>query len=151
MTEKEKETAPDDIILILGSLLLYGKPVEGRTRLQKIVFLLKDKYEIPFSFDFKPYYYGPYSEKLSDMVSLLRALDLTEEKADYFGLGKIRYDYFLTQKGKEYFAKYSKVSGKDTKEAIRKLKEAVPKLKSLPTIELISEAKSLMGTKLRTP
>jgi uncharacterized protein YwgA len=150
MQRKEKEVTPNNILLVLASLSLYGKPIEGRTRLQKIVFLLKNKYGLPFSFDFKPYYYGPYSEELSDLVSLLRALGFAEEKTDHFGLDQIRYDYVLTEKGKGYLEKYSKASGKDTKQTIRKLRRCISKLSLLPTPELISEAKSLMKIKSET-
>jgi uncharacterized protein YwgA len=150
MQGKEKGATPNNILLILGSLSFYGKPIEGRTRLQKMAFLLKNKYGFPLNFDFKPYYYGPYSEELSDLVSLLRALGLAEEKTDYFGLGKIRYDYVLTEKGKEYFEKFSKASGKDTKQTIRKLRGCISELSLLSTPELISEAKSLMKIKSET-
>jgi len=147
MTGKEKETVSNNILLLLASLFFYGKPIEGRTRLQKIIFLLKNRYEIPFNFNFKPYYYGPYSEELSDLVSLLRAFNFAEEKIEYFGFGKVRYSYALTEKGEKYFAEFGRSSGKDTIELIGKLKKYVLQLNSLPTTELISEAKSLMNKK----
>jgi uncharacterized protein YwgA len=147
MRRKEKEDRPDNILLVLGSMLFYGKPIEGRTRLQKIVFLLKTKYGLPFDFDFKPYYYGPYSEELSDVISLLRALGFAEEKIDSLGLDKIRYDYFLTEKGKRYFEQFSRSREKNMEEVVEKLRRNISELSSCPTPKLILEAKSLMKVK----
>ena len=67
-----------DLLLLLVVLRELGQVV-GRTRLQKIVYLLREMYQIPFRFRFKPYFYGPYSEDLSDAIENLTALGVIEE------------------------------------------------------------------------
>ena len=140
----ERKKISDNVLLVLASMAFYKKPIEGRTRFQKIVYLLKKKSQIPFDFNFKPYYYGPYSEELSDLITFLTALKLAEEKTDYLGKGIIRYNYELTDKGKRYFEKFKESADRETLNDIKKLRKVVSELRTFPTAKLISEAKSLM-------
>ncbi|NPB00253.1 MAG: hypothetical protein GXO10_02665 [Crenarchaeota archaeon] len=50
--------------IVLGILDLVGGVIRGRTRLQKIMFLLKYEHGLNIPADFKPYKYGPYSRDL---------------------------------------------------------------------------------------
>jgi uncharacterized protein YwgA len=140
----EGKKISDNVLLVLASMAFYKKPIEGRTRFQKIVYLLKKKFQMPFDFNFKPYYYGPYSEELSDLITFLTALKLVEEKTDYFGKGIIRYNYELTDKGKRYCEKFKESADRETLDDIKKLRKVVSELRTFPTARLISEAKSLM-------
>lgn len=141
---EEKGVAADKILLILASLFYSDSSIRGRTRFQKIVFLLKEKYGISFDFEFKPYYYGPYSEELSDTLSLLTALKFVEEDAEYLGMGITRYDYQLTQRGKRYFEAAQRDAREGTRRIIKKLGKDIMRVSLLPTPELISKAKALM-------
>jgi len=134
----------DNILLILASLFFHKKPIKGRTRFQKTIFLLKKKYRIPFDLNFIPYYYGPYSEELADLTSLLRALKLVEETTEYLGIGMIRYNYQLTEKGKKYFKRFQKNVGRETRGSIKELGKSVLEVSMLPTPDLISISKSLL-------
>lgn len=140
----EGKKISDNVLLVLASMAFYKKPIEGRTRFQKIVYLLNKKFQVPFDFNFKPYYYGPYSEELSDLITFLTALKLVEEKTDYFGKGIIRYNYELTDKGKRYCEKFKESAETETLNDIKKLRKVVSELRTFPTARLISEAKSLM-------
>lgn len=140
----EGRKTSDNVLLVLASMAFYNKPIQGRTRFQKIVYLLKKKSQIPFDFNFKPYYYGPYSEELSDLITFLTALKLTEENTEHLGKGIVRYNYELTDKGRRYFEKFKGSAYKDTLVTVKKLKKVVSDLRTLPTTKLISEAKSLM-------
>ena len=131
--------------LILASLFYNNEPIRGRTRLQKMVYLLKEKYKIPFTLKFKPYYYGPYSEELSDNIALLIALKFTEETTEYLGMGLNRHNYQLTDKGKKYICRFTEIAGEDTEKIIEKLQRDIAEINELPTSELISKAKALMA------
>ena len=54
----------DDVKNIAKVLLLNGRQLIGKTRLQKTVYFL-EAMEAGFGFDFDYYHYGPYSEELS--------------------------------------------------------------------------------------
>lgn len=145
--KEEKGASTDKILLILASLFYNDSPIRGRTRFQKIVFLLKEKYGISFDFEFKPYYYGPYSEELSDTLSLLTALKFLEEHAEHFGMGMTRYDYRLTERGRRYFEAAQKDSKENTQKIISKIRKDIAQVNTLPTPELVSNAKSLMKSR----
>jgi uncharacterized protein YwgA len=80
--------------------------LEGRTLLQKKLYFLsvlrKEDYQ------FRPHYYGPYSEKVADAVDSLVASGFLIENtevfptANVFGEGK-RYSYTITEDGLELF------------------------------------------------
>lgn len=145
MTQNDKSRNSNDALLLLASLLHYKKPIRGRTRLQKLIYLLKTRYGIPFSFNFKPYYYGPYSDELSNLISFLNALNFTEEKAEFLNLGVIRFNYTLTERGKKYIENAEKNLDKETLEVIKKLKKSIAELSTVDTPKLIAEAKILMN------
>lgn len=87
------------------------EPIEGRTRLQKMIFLLQKKFEeedggLPISdkYSFTPYDYGPFSQPLYADLDELRGEDSDSEKfvverSDTFDRGKIKYQYELTCTG----------------------------------------------------
>ena len=144
MTKNEKSRTSNDALLLLASLLHYKKPIRGRTRLQKIVFLLKIHYGVPFSFRFRPYYYGPYSDELSNLMSFLNALNFTEERAEFLEPGIIRFNYTLTERGRKYIENVEKKLDKETLKIIKKLKESIAELSTQGTSTLITKAKLLM-------
>lgn len=148
MTKNGKSRASNDALLLLASLLHYNKPIQGRTRLQKIVFLLKTVYGIPFSFSFRPYYYGPYSDELSNLMSFLNAINFTEERAEFLEPGIIRFNYILTERGKKYIENVENNLDKETLEIIEKLKESIKELSIQDTLTLIAKAKSLMNKEI---
>jgi len=88
--------------------LLYksdGYRLEGRTRFQKLAFLVKE--EITRDgidlYKFIKYDYGPFSKELLDDLEWLEEQGLVEiEKRPTFG-GKTRYDHELTDKGVAIF------------------------------------------------
>jgi uncharacterized protein YwgA len=145
LARKEKLDT-NDIGLLLAAICFNNKPVKGRTRFQKMVFLLKEEYKIPFNFEFRPYYYGPYSDDFSDVLGLLTALNLTEEKTEYVGVGQTRYNYQLTDKGRKYVSKFRIRAEEDEQRILEQLKNSIMEINKLKTPELIKKAKSLMAT-----
>jgi len=88
-------------------LVLYaaGGKIEGRTKLQKMVYftgvLTKREHELGF----RAHFYGPYSPDVAGAVDKLRALSFLRQTSsgggafDNRGLEVARYDYELTEDG----------------------------------------------------
>ncbi len=131
-----------DLLLLLVTIRELGE-ISGRTRLQKTVYLLRERFGVPFKLKFKPYYYGPYSDELSDMVENLVALGLVEEHRRYLADGVVEYSYKLTDAGSGFLGSQVSV------EAIRKpplanLVKGLRELRELPTNVLVATAKSIL-------
>ena len=79
--------ASDDRVYYLIKLLLYVAKAEGAevnaTKLQKIFFLLEKEKGVILNLEFKPWFFGPYSEKLQDKLDKLievGEVDVKEEE-----------------------------------------------------------------------
>jgi len=77
----------EDIIYRLIKLLLYTAKEENTvvtpTKLQKIFFLLKEEKGVDLGLEFKPWFFGPYSSKLQDLIDKLIEIgevDVEEEE-----------------------------------------------------------------------
>ena len=130
-----------DILLLLLLLRLYEKPIRGRTRFQKIVCVLKEKFGVPFGYNFRSYYYGPYSKELTDSLSLLQGTNLVNETTDVLGVGIVRHNYELTEKGKEMAEKI--ISKIEDKKFLKEFEKNLSEIQQIPTPELISLSKKL--------
>lgn len=74
--------------------------VEGRTRFQKITFILQQQAKFfKDRYDFVPHDYGPYSPELQTDIDDLIAKKLMEEVRHTVEEGKIKYVYQITDKG----------------------------------------------------
>lgn len=104
----------------------------GRKRLQKLVYIMKNK-RFPIPQNFTYYHYGPYSQELNSTVSELTASGLLEETNTPQG-----YEYKLTEDGKAFINLLEKnklvekyeVDNK-TKEIIKHIKKKEPSLLEL--------------------
>ncbi len=56
--------------------------IAGRTLLQKTLYFLNEK--LGLGIDFIPYYYGPYSAEVTEVISSLKATGVVEEKVETF-------------------------------------------------------------------
>lgn len=92
-------------------LVLLGaedeEPVEGRTRLQKLMFLIQKRMEeqgdpLDWAYPFRAYDYGPFAKELYDDLDRLRRRGLVEERERHLDDDVIQYDYVLTPKGREF-------------------------------------------------
>ena len=77
-----------------------GEPIEGRTRFQKMIFLLLERAKFFTNrYDFAPHDYGPYSQELqSDIDYLIKEGYVIEERKTREE-GKIKYAYSITKNG----------------------------------------------------
>ena len=113
-----------------------GKPVEGRTRFQKMIFLLRQRADFfEEGYDFVPHNYGPYSTELQNDIDdlirdgfLIMNLKTIEE-------GKIKYEYAITGGGSAILEK------------ILSNKELDEKFKFSKVLELAEEIKHEVNSK----
>lgn len=101
---------------------------------------MKHEFNIPFNYDFKPYYYGPYSESLTEATDTLIGLGYLKEEKERLGFGVSKYVYELTPSGKQKI----ELSLKNIKELdLEKIKEYIKDLEEKPTEELVLESKQV--------
>jgi DNA-binding HxlR family transcriptional regulator len=103
-TEKPIPDLSKWLLIVLYSL---GR-IRGSTRLEKILFLLKDRYpKVGHNFyDFVPKTFGPYTKQALIDAKTLQAMgliEISEESFESWELGDvyIRKDYSLTEKGRQ--------------------------------------------------
>lgn len=117
---------------LLLKLLKRFNVVEGRTRLQKLVFLLQKQFLKQEYFQYAPYLHGPYSRDLSETTAALTQMNLIEEVAPSENSGS--YTYKLTQTGNNIVVSAPLLAKIDV--AIDKLEGLIEDLKT--TSDLIS-------------
>ena len=128
-----------DSALVLLTLNEAGAKINGRKRFQKIVCLLKYKYDIPFSFDFRAYYYGPYSDQLAELLDSLTTSKLVNEEGEIAENGYLQYQYTLTQYGSKLAQKLLRTQ--EGKQIARKIDKYLEVIGNLPIGELVSLSK----------
>ena len=127
-----------DIEKVLVILKKLGM-IAGRTRFQKIIFLLKNKEGIDFDYNFIPYHYGPYSAELQLEINLLEAADLLQVIPQDGTL----YMHRLTPEGESIADKIQRKMASSEK---KKLEEALKKYRRKLTSSLIREAKRVAAS-----
>jgi len=85
-----------------GASRIPGRPVRGKTRLQKEVFLaqkaVKDR-RIKRKYSFMPYHYGPFSRQLYFDVNWLQRKGLVEERTHLADRTGVYREFKLTPNG----------------------------------------------------
>jgi uncharacterized protein YwgA len=126
----------------LGILYLMNKPKDGifryRIRLQKFIILAKKEFGCPFTFDYKNYYYGPYSEDLQKSVKELIQEGFIDEHANELPNGNFEFFYKLTDIGKVETNKLSL----ENKDIVKKLDNLWLKYSRQTTYSIVQSAKS---------
>jgi len=97
---------------LLPLALMYADDegtIEGRTRLQKLVFLLEQELEeLPETpidgqnYNFIPYDYGPFSKALYDDIDWMSEEGWVNDSEEEMEDGQVKYDYEITEQGKEF-------------------------------------------------
>jgi len=112
--------------------------IEGRTKLQKIVYLSSRSDNI-FNFRFVGYHYGPYSRELQKTVSKMVAFNLISEEEEGFN-HNTRYNYKLTLEGIDQAKKIWGKLDEVVKETIEKLAITGKEINSNPFKEVLKQA-----------
>lgn len=118
------------ILTVLNNL----EKIHGRKRFQKLIFLLKEKYEIPFSYNFISHYYGPYSRGLQIDIDNMENSQMIEVSKNNYPIS-----HKITKNGKKNF--------KLLNESNKKLVKALKELNSKSTSELVEMSKLIMESK----
>jgi len=134
-----------DIMLLIAFFGFYNSKIKGRTRIQKDICILKHRDEIPFNFKFEPNYYGPYSYELADTVDTFVAAGLLEQNITHLSSGDRRYDYALTEEGKELFRKIKKIPDLRDSEMMTRLTTRIKRLRKMSIPEVTDLAKKCSG------
>jgi len=86
-----------------------GDQIEGRTRLQKLVFLMEQELEDESAasldspdYNFIAYDYGPFSKDLYDDLDSLEDDGLINMEEEDMADGKVKYSYQLTEEGRSW-------------------------------------------------
>lgn len=101
--------------------------LEGRTRLQKLLFLIQQRMDsrgksLDRGYNFVAYDYGPFSKEIYDDIESLIDRGLVAEGAKKLDDGVIKYDYELTEEGREYVSDSSDELG-DRLEIVEDVKD----------------------------
>ena len=97
-------TTYDFVHLVLHA---SGGQILGRTKLQKTVYFVGVLTETLDRLGYRPHFYGPYSPDVTEAVEDLRSLNFLKQEtqsigaADSHGFEVARYDYKLTEDGKQ--------------------------------------------------
>lgn len=87
-----------------------GQDIRGRTRLQKMVFLIQQQFgdtdELPGEYTYIPYDYGPFAKKLYDDLDFLEERDVITENRVTMD-DKVVYYYSLGPNADEYLSNWS--------------------------------------------
>lgn len=94
---------------LLPLALLYandGQQIQGRTRMQKLVFLVQKEFDdtsaLPGEYNYIPYDYGPFAKKLYADLDYLKDRGYIRESTETIEDGKVQYNYQLTPEGREH-------------------------------------------------
>ena len=122
------------------SLIDSFKRMANRTKIQKLTFIAKEKFDYKISFNFVSYHYGPYSPELRDFIDDLIRDGLLEERKILSGI--IEYSYSLTPLGEKVLEDMRKSVDR---ESLNKINSVVKLCLGKSTREIISIAKKLVN------
>jgi len=105
-TEKNEElniNLTDFIILLFGHA--PNNNIHGKTRFQKLIYLLNDEFKIFKNLNYFRYYYGPFSRRLENSITSLEIANFIHEDIIYFDDNRLKYriELKLTEQGIKKF------------------------------------------------
>lgn len=133
--------------LLLG--LIYAddnSPVEGRTRLQKMLFIFQQEIEdklnlnLTQGYEFQAYDYGPFAPDMYQDLETLIADDLVVEEKKEFD-DRVKYKYRITDEGKEV-VKHHLEDSDEFEEFLKEAESLKSQFNSLSLQELIDKVYS---------
>lgn len=90
------------------SLLAMGGEIQGKTKLQKTVYLLALMTDLLDDLGYRAYYYGPYSDDVADAVGWLKTIGAVDQSSsgvgavDHSGFEIRRHDFRLNEQGRRF-------------------------------------------------
>jgi uncharacterized protein YwgA len=119
------------------TFLAVGGKIQGKTKLQKTVYFLGIMTGELENLGYGPHFYGPYSAEVADAVGQLHTLGFLDSNTNQTGLHNssgfeaIRYDFTLTDAGRDVARDKAKSHGKFWK----KLGSAVKMLENAGNVD----------------
>ena len=124
---------PADYLLL--KLIESAGRIEGRKKLQKLIYLLQLE-GYPIDDEFSVHYYGPYSSRLALRVDGLVEDKLLAESERPVAVGGIEYVYELTPRAQDLLRKLDSRVPDDLRKASSEFQESINELCSCGTGEL---------------
>lgn len=89
------------------TLLASGGHVRGKTKLQKLVYIVGILTRSLDELGYRPHFYGPYSDDVAEAVSHLKTIGAIEQTVSDWGYNTNgfeikRYDFTLNDSGRQY-------------------------------------------------
>src|SRR4051794_2256979 len=89
------------------TLLASGGQVRGKTKLQKLVYIVGILTRSLEELGYRPHFYGPYSDDVAEAVTHLKTIGAIEQSVSDWGYGSNgfeikRYDFTLNDSGRQY-------------------------------------------------
>ena len=135
------QLTPQDIILILLKKASEKSLKLGRTKIQKIIFLLQKKLgdKLGYKFIFTPYHYGPFSFTLAETLEELKDYKWVNVNEENPFEGYTEFNYTLNRNGNHIADKVEKKNPELSKEIDKFLTKLLNE-KFLESALLISKA-----------
>ncbi len=131
---------------MLPLALLYATEnhqINGRTRFQKLIFLMQkegnlNKLEPTDTYRFEPYDYGPFSSDLYDDLDEHIERDLIEDSMEEMDEEEdiVEYKYQLKSEGKDFVKRH--ISSEEIQEVVQEAKRIVHEYENMHLPELIN-------------
>src|SRR5690242_11799546 len=112
------------------ALLALGGEVQGKTKLQKIVYFLGLMTGLEEELGYRAHFYGPYSDDVAAAVGWLKTIGAVEQfslgrkATDQSGFEIRRYDFRLNDQGR----KFAEATARRYPEVMSQLRKAVSRL-----------------------
>lgn len=123
------------------------EPVHGRTRLQKMVFLMQQELEDEGfdltgrnQYQFMAYDYGPFSKTLYDDIDRLKDQHLIHENEEEFDGDKVIYEYKIEQDGIQSLEE--RLTDDQVQQLVEKAQEIKEQFNEMPLQKLIDKVYS---------
>ena len=89
------------------TMLAAGGEVQGKTKLQKLVYFMGVLSEQLDELGYRPHFYGPYSDEVAYAIGQLCGIGVVDQNETEWGYDRRgfevkRYDYRLNEAGKQY-------------------------------------------------
>lgn len=100
--------------------------IRGRTRLQKMVFLIQEEFDtdqLPGEYNYIPYDYGPFAKKLYEDLDHLEERGVVKEESETIEDDKVVYFYTLGPNADEYLSNWSQDELEDVLELAETIKD----------------------------
>lgn len=142
MEKSIKEISISDLLLILFQKLREKNiyTIKGRTKIQKLIFILTREFELPKKFKYFHYTFGPYSSILQREIDELITFDLMQERVLRTARAHRVYEYKLTRKGTSAAKAILDKIEPRTQEILDEMSEQAIQLNKMPLKDLINNA-----------